>query len=65
MLSLSCCNTFYSRAGSHAAEPAVTGELLYGNNHGKKSPPKASLAKANASFPLHKATSVTPAPSGG
>jgi cholesterol oxidase len=45
---------------------AVDGELLYGNNYGKKSLPKTYLAKAKATgrvtiSPLHRVTSVRPA----
>jgi cholesterol oxidase len=47
-------------------QSAVAGELLYGNNYGKKSLPKTYLAKAKATgrvtiSPLHRVTSVTPA----
>ncbi|MDQ3787640.1 MAG: GMC family oxidoreductase, partial [Actinomycetota bacterium] len=43
---------------------AVAGEILYGNNHGKKSLPRTYLAKARATgrvqiTPLHRVTSVT------
>ncbi|WP_406002720.1 GMC oxidoreductase [Streptomyces sp. NBC_00829] len=49
---------------------ALDGEILYGNNHGKKSLPKTYLAQARATgkvaiSPLHKVTSVAPAPGGG
>jgi cholesterol oxidase len=45
---------------------AVAGELLYGNNYGKKSLPKTYLARARATgrvtiTPLHRVTSVAPA----
>ncbi|WP_455424377.1 GMC oxidoreductase [Amycolatopsis magusensis] len=48
---------------------ALRGEVLYGNNHGKKSLQKTYLAQARATgrvaiSPLHKVTSVTPASGG-
>ncbi|OLF17565.1 cholesterol oxidase [Actinophytocola xanthii] len=48
---------------------AVAGELLYGNNHGKKSLPKTYLARARATgrvaiTPLHRVTSVAPVSGG-
>ena len=49
---------------------ALEGEVLYGNNHGKKTLRKTYLAQAEATgrvsiSPLHKVTSVTPAAGGG
>ncbi|MEV0224832.1 GMC oxidoreductase [Streptomyces sp. NPDC050704] len=49
---------------------ALAGEILYGNNHGKKSLRQTYLAQAEATgrvsiSPLHKVTSVTPAVGGG
>ncbi|MGI5282302.1 GMC oxidoreductase [Nonomuraea polychroma] len=49
---------------------ALDGEILYGNNHGKKTLQKTYLARAKATgrvaiSPLHKVTSVTPASGGG
>src|SRR5690606_36073550 len=49
---------------------ALAAEIHYGNNHGKKSLQKTYLARAKATgrvsiSPLHKVTSVSPAPSGG
>ncbi|MBC2905325.1 GMC oxidoreductase [Streptomyces cupreus] len=48
---------------------ALAGEILYGNNHGKKTLPKTYLAQARATgrvgiSPLHRVTSVTPATGG-
>jgi len=48
---------------------ALAGEILYGNNYGKKSLQKTYLARAAATgrvvvSPLHKVTSVAPAPGG-
>ncbi|MFF3488631.1 GMC oxidoreductase [Streptomyces sp. NPDC002701] len=48
---------------------ALAGEILYGNNHGKKSLQKTYLARARATgrvavSPLHKVTSVAPATGG-
>ncbi|MFJ4878896.1 GMC oxidoreductase [Streptomyces sp. NPDC088745] len=48
---------------------ALAGEVLYGNNHGKKSLQKTYLAQAKATgrvtvSPLHRVTSVAPAASG-
>nr|WP_189825703.1 GMC oxidoreductase [Streptomyces finlayi] len=48
---------------------ALNAEVLYGNNHGKKSLQKTYLAQAKATgrvviTPLHRVTSVTPAASG-
>ncbi|MFG2115767.1 GMC oxidoreductase [Streptomyces sp. NPDC048718] len=49
---------------------ALDGEVIYGNNHGKKTLPKTYLARAAATgrvtvSPLHEVTTVTPAPGGG
>ncbi|MDR6978482.1 cholesterol oxidase [Streptomyces sp. 3330] len=49
---------------------ALAGEILYGNNYGKKSLQKTYLASATATgrvaiSPLHKVTSVAPATGGG
>ncbi|MGW7310421.1 GMC oxidoreductase, partial [Streptomyces sp. NPDC054835] len=49
---------------------ALTGEVIYGNNHGKKSLQKSYLARAAETgrvciSPLHKVTTVTPAAGGG
>ncbi|WP_406858939.1 GMC oxidoreductase [Streptomyces sp. HUAS MG47] len=49
---------------------ALEGEVLYGNNHGKKTLQKTYLAQARATgrvtiSPLHKVTTVTPAAGGG
>jgi cholesterol oxidase len=49
---------------------ALVGEILYGNNHGKKSLQKTYLARARATgrvtiSALHKVTSVSPATGGG
>ncbi|HEY9371754.1 GMC oxidoreductase [Streptomyces sp.] len=49
---------------------ALAGEVLYGNNHGKKTLQKTYLAQARATgrvtiSPLHKVTTVTPAAGGG
>ncbi|WP_394840707.1 GMC oxidoreductase [Pendulispora brunnea] len=53
-----------------APRSAVAGELLYGNNYGKKSLQKTYLKQIAATgrvtiSPLHRVTSVTPAPRGG
>ena len=57
-------------AAGTVPKSAVAGELLYGNNYGKRSLPKTYLAQANATgrvsiSPLHRVTSVTPASGGG
>ncbi|QES38819.1 cholesterol oxidase [Streptomyces venezuelae] len=49
---------------------ALAGEILYGNNYGKKSLQQTYLARAKATgrvtiSPLHRVTSVTPAAGGG
>lgn len=56
-------------AAGTAPRSALSGEILYGNNHGKKSLPKTYLAQARATgrvsiSPLHRVTSVTPAADG-
>ncbi|MFD5855708.1 GMC oxidoreductase [Streptomyces chartreusis] len=56
-------------AAGAATKSALAGEILYGNNHGKKSLPKTYLAQARATgrvtiSPLHRVTSVTPASGG-
>ncbi|MFI6479786.1 GMC oxidoreductase [Nonomuraea sp. NPDC050663] len=53
-------------AAGTAPKSALAGEILYGNNHGKKSLQKTYLAQARATgrvtiSPLHRVTSVTPA----
>ncbi|MEU3777823.1 GMC oxidoreductase [Streptomyces sp. NPDC032472] len=57
-------------AAGTVPKSAVAGEILYGNNHGKKSLQKTYLAEARATgrvtiSPLHKVTSVSPAAGGG
>lgn len=57
-------------AAGTVTKSALAGEILYGNNHGKKSLQKTYLAQAKATgrvtvSPLHKVTSVTPATGGG
>ncbi|MET9958370.1 GMC oxidoreductase [Streptomyces sp. NPDC006326] len=57
-------------AAGAVPKSAVAGEILYGNNHGKKSLQKTYLAQARATgrvtiSPLHKVTSVRPAAAGG
>ncbi|MFD5698122.1 GMC oxidoreductase [Streptomyces lasiicapitis] len=57
-------------AAGTATKSALAGEILYGNNHGKKSLQQTYLARAKATgrvtiSPLHKVTSVTPAAGGG
>ncbi|WP_405699847.1 GMC oxidoreductase [Streptomyces sp. NBC_00069] len=57
-------------AAGTAPKSAVAGEILYGNNYGKKSLQKTYLAQARATgkvtiSPLHKVTSVSPAAGGG
>ena len=49
---------------------ALAGEILYGNNYGKKSLQKTYLPQIRATgrvtiSPLHRVTSVTPAAGGG
>ncbi|MGW7102778.1 GMC oxidoreductase [Streptomyces sp. NPDC054883] len=53
-----------------ATKSALDGEILYGNNHGKKSLQKTYLAAARATgkvsiSPLHKVTTVSPTIGGG
>ncbi|WP_329432141.1 GMC oxidoreductase [Streptomyces sp. NBC_01280] len=57
-------------AAGTVPKSALAGEILYGNNYGKKSLQKTYLAQASATgrvsiSPLHKVTSVAPAPGGG
>jgi cholesterol oxidase len=57
-------NYMKQEAAGTATKSAVDGEILYGNNHGKKSLPKTYLARARATgrvqiTPLHRVTSVT------
>ncbi|MFE5537370.1 GMC oxidoreductase [Streptomyces sp. NPDC056492] len=57
-------------AAGTVPKSAVAGEILYGNNYGKKSLQKTYLAQARATgkvtiSALHKVTSVSPAPGGG
>ncbi|MFJ8311677.1 MULTISPECIES: GMC oxidoreductase [unclassified Streptomyces] len=57
-------------AAGTVPKSAVAGEILYGNNYGKKSLQKTYLAQAKATgkvtiSPLHRVTSVAPGPSGG
>ncbi|MFS8197960.1 GMC oxidoreductase [Streptomyces sp. CWNU-52B] len=57
-------------AAGTVPKSALAGEILYGNNYGKKSLQKTYLARAKATgrvaiSPLHKVTSVAPAGSGG
>ncbi|MBN6058163.1 GMC family oxidoreductase [Nonomuraea sp. RK-328] len=56
-------------AAGTVTKSALAGEILYGNNHGKKSLQKTYLAQARATgrvavSPLHKVTSVAPASGG-
>ncbi|MEU4799922.1 GMC oxidoreductase [Streptomyces sp. NPDC023327] len=53
-----------------APRSALAGEILYGNNHGKKTLQQTYLARAKATgrvtvSPLHKVTTVAPAAGGG
>lgn len=62
-------NYMKQEAAGTVPQSAVAGELLYGNNYGKKSLPKTYLAKARATgrvqvTPLHRVTSVAPAGTG-
>ncbi|MYW67012.1 GMC family oxidoreductase [Streptomyces sp. SID8379] len=57
-------------AAGTVPKSALAGEILYGNNYGKKSLQKTYLARAKATgrvsiSPLHKVTSVVPASGGG
>ncbi|WP_415949409.1 GMC oxidoreductase [Streptomyces sp. KLOTTS4A1] len=61
----------YMEAEDNGTVPksALAQEILYGNNHGKKTLPKTYLAQAKATgkvtiSPLHEVTSVTPATGG-
>ncbi|MER0449734.1 GMC oxidoreductase [Streptomyces sp. Edi4] len=56
-------------AAGTVPKSAVAGEILYGNNYGKKSLQKTYLAQAGATgrvaiSPLHRVTSVSPGPGG-
>lgn len=56
-------------AAGTVPKSALAGEILYGNNYGKKSLQKTYIAQAKATgrvtiSPLHKVTSVTPAAGG-
>ncbi|KJK48760.1 GMC oxidoreductase [Streptomyces sp. NRRL F-4428] len=57
-------------AAGTVTKSALAGEILYGNNAGKKSLVQTYLAQARATgrvtvSPLHKVTTVSPAPGGG
>ncbi|GLX00417.1 GMC oxidoreductase [Microtetraspora sp. NBRC 16547] len=57
-------------AAGTVTKSALAGEILYGNNNGKKSLQKTYIARASATgrvtiSPLHKVTSVAPAAGGG
>ncbi|QNE78680.1 GMC family oxidoreductase [Streptomyces finlayi] len=57
-------------AAGTAPRSALAGEILYGNNYGKKSLQQTYLAQLRATgnvtiSPLHKVTSVAPSPGGG
>ncbi|MBG0832633.1 GMC family oxidoreductase [Planomonospora sp. ID67723] len=57
-------------AAGTVTRSALAGEILYGNNHGKKSLQQTYLARARSTgrvaiSPLHKVTSVAPATGGG
>ncbi|GAA3153005.1 GMC oxidoreductase [Planomonospora alba] len=57
-------------AAGTAPKSALAGEILYGNNHGKKSLQQTYLARARATgrvsvSPLHRVVSVAPAGGGG
>ncbi|MEV6150057.1 GMC oxidoreductase [Nonomuraea sp. NPDC052129] len=63
-------NYMEQEAAGTATKSALAGEILYGNNYGKKSLQKTYLAQAKATgrvtiSPLHKVTSVAPASGGG
>jgi cholesterol oxidase len=63
-------NYMKQEAANTVPKSAVGGELLYGNNYGKKSLQKTYLAQAKATgrvaiSTLHRVTSVTPATGGG
>ncbi|WP_443056225.1 GMC oxidoreductase [Streptomyces sp. NBC_00239] len=59
-----------AEAAGTVPKSALDGEILYGNNHGKKSLQQTYLARAAATgrvtiSPLHRVTSVSPAAGGG
>ncbi|WP_369241883.1 GMC oxidoreductase [Streptomyces sp. R21] len=63
-------NYMEQEAAGTVPKSALAGEILYGNNYGKKSLQKTYLARAKATgrvtiSPLHKVTSVSPATGGG
>ncbi|MEV0612485.1 GMC oxidoreductase [Nonomuraea sp. NPDC050404] len=63
-------NYMKQEAAGTVPRSALAGEILYGNNHGKKSLQRTYLARAAATgrvtvSPLHRVTSVAPAASGG
>lgn len=63
-------NYMKQEAEGTVPKSALDAEILYGNNHGKKSLPKTYLAQVRATgrvtiSPLHKVTSVAPAAGGG
>jgi cholesterol oxidase len=63
-------NYMKQEAAGTVPKSALAGEILYGNNYGKKSLQRTYIAQAKATgrvtiFPLHKVTSVTPAAGGG
>ncbi|MFA1540619.1 GMC oxidoreductase [Actinomadura monticuli] len=63
-------NYMKQEAANAVPRSALAGEILYGNNYGKKSLQKTYLAQAKATgrvsiSPLHRVTSVTPASTGG
>lgn len=63
-------NYMKQEAAGTVPKSALIGEILYGNNHGKKSLQKTYLPKIRATgrvtiSPLHKVVSVTPASGGG
>jgi cholesterol oxidase len=63
-------NYMKQEAAGSVIQSAVAGEILYGNNYGKKSLPKTYLARARATgrvqiSPLHRVTSVAPAGTAG
>lgn len=63
-------NYMKQEAAGTATKSALAGEILYGNNYGKKSLQKTYIAQAKATgrvtiSPLHRVTKVTPASGGG
>ncbi len=63
-------NYMEQEAAGTVPRSALAGEILYGNNHGKKSLQKTYIAQIKATgrvtiSPLHKVTSVAPATGGG